>query len=157
MFRDLYCAQILGQLFRLGYEIVTTNIIEQAKELEALGPHVRNVGLKTLELSPHLVDEMYRLRPKYMGPSLPDLSALVLAKHLACKLVTRDSALTEASRTEGVAVRDTLWLLKKMVLAELIAESDAADALEVINDTRLRRSNAEWTTQIRKWRKADKH
>lgn len=155
--RDLHCADILGQIFYLGCDLLTTDIIEQAKELEVLNPVLlKQLGLEVKELSGDLVLEIDLLRAKYPGPSIPDLSALLLARTLGCSLVTRDRLLAAACRAENVAVRDTLWVIRKMVLADRLTDQEAADALEVINTTRLRSPNPEWTTQIRRWRKTRK-
>jgi len=42
-----------------------------------------------------------------------------------------------------------------MVVARLLTEAEAADALEAINQKRLRVPNSEWTRQINKWRKSE--
>lgn len=152
--RDLHEAGIMANIFYLGYELLTTNVIEQARELEMLNPQMlKQLGLNIEDLPGDLVLEIGRLRTKYSGPSTCDLSALLLARRLSCPVVTRDGPLTLACRSENVAVRDTLWLIRKMVIAGILTQIEAADALEIINKTRLKPPNPDWTTQTRRWRK----
>lgn len=153
--RDLDCAEVLGLVFRLGYELLTTDLIEKRRELEPVRPEkLKRLGLKIRELPGPLVAQISTLRSKHAGPSVQDLSALLLARQLGCPVVTRDGPLERACRAEQVSVHDTLWLLRKMVVAQIISETDAADALEVINTKRLRTPDPDWTTQIRRWRRA---
>lgn len=155
--RDLHCAEIVFHIFRLGYEVVTTDIIEQANELEPLNPSiVKQLGLKVLELPPGFHREIEDLMSKYPcpRPGFADLSALLLARQLGCPLVTRDGPLTEVCRAENVGVRDTIWVIRKMVLAKCLTLAEAADALETINRERVRPPNPKWTTQIRHWRRS---
>lgn len=153
--RDLHCAHVLGLIFRLGYEVLTTDLIEKRRELEPVKPHMlKGLGLKIEELPGSLVAEIPVLRSRHVGPSVEDLSALLLARQLGCPVVTRDGPLERACHAEQVAVRDTLWLLRKMVVAQILSEGDAAGALEIINTKRVRPPNPDWTTQIRRWRKA---
>lgn len=152
--RDFHYAQILALIFHLNYELLTTDLIEKQKELEPMKPKIlKQLGLKVIELPGNLVGEIFPLRMKYAGPSVPDLSALLLARHLTCQIVTRDGPLTNACRVECVSVRDTLWLLRKMVIGGIILKTDAADALEIMNTKRLRHPNPEWTVQIHRWRR----
>lgn len=152
--RDLHRAEILFHVFCLGYEVLTTDLIEQARELEPLNPAMlKQFGLKIEELPGDMMRQLAGLRSKYAGPGIEDLSALLLARHLGCPVVTRDGPLTYACYGENVAVRDTSWIIKKMVIATQLSRLEAADALEIINTTRLRTPKPEWTTQIRKWRK----
>ena len=110
MLFDLDRAQVLGQVFRLDYELTTTDFVE--RELKTLQTGIlKQLGLRVEGLAGTEVAEMYGLRRRYSGPGHADLSALVYAKHAGCTLVTRDRPLADAARDEGVAVRDTLWLL----------------------------------------------
>lgn len=143
---------MLSLVFRLGYEILTTDLI--AGELKSLNvDRYQQIGLKVRGLPGTAMNRVFRMYQQGSGPSVNDYSALILAQDERCQLVTRDGPLTSACRDERVAVRDTLWLIRKMVVAGLLTQADAADALEVINQTRLARPNPDWTTQIRKWRR----
>jgi len=67
--------------------------------------------------------------------------------------VTRDSALQQAARKEGVKVLDTHDLMVELVREGIIKPQVAADALELIQSQRLVRPRRDWTTLIKQWRK----
>ena len=135
----------------MGCELNTTNLIEE--QLKSLKPDLlRQLGLNVVDLDGVQVSAISHLRRKYEGPDAADLSALVLAKGERLLLVTRDGPLAEAAKTENVAVRDTLWLLRKLVASGVLSASDAATALETMQKKRVRRPIPAWGTQIKKWR-----
>ncbi|MEN6520082.1 MAG: hypothetical protein ABFD46_02890 [Armatimonadota bacterium] len=151
MWFDFDEAQILGQLFRLDHQYIVTDRIE--KELKSLNvPMLKKFGFQSRELTGELITELVKLRARYTGPGIADLSALVLARGYSYPLYTRDSLLQEAANLEGVVVRESHTLLEEMIDEGILKRAEAADALAVMN-SRLLTTRLDWKDMIKKWRK----
>lgn len=123
------------------------------KELKSLNvPMLKKFGLQSLELTGELITELVKLRARYTGPGIADLSALVLARGYSYPLYTRDSLLQEAANLEGVVVRESHTLLEEMIDEGILKRAEAADALAVMN-SRLLTTRLDWKDMIKKWRK----
>jgi rRNA-processing protein FCF1 len=149
---DLEAAQILSQIFYLKHCWVVTDFVE--KELKT--PNIlmlKQLGLRVVTLTGDQIKDIDTLAKNYIGPSIPDLSCLVYARDNHIPLVTRDSALQQAARKEGVKVLDTHDLMVELVREGIIKPQVAADALELIQSQRLVRPRRDWTTLIKQWRK----
>jgi len=69
---------VLEELFLLHHAWATSDLV--IGELKALGSLLTGHGLRVFELQPEEIMEIERLRQIYKGPSIADLSCLVLAK-----------------------------------------------------------------------------
>lgn len=151
IFFDLDKGQILGLIFRLDCEYAVTDFV--ADELKSLRvDYLKQLGLQIMELDGGQIEELQGLRATYPAPGIKDLSALVLAHTIGCRLVTRDGALGAAARAEGVTVLNTLELIDEMVDSGILSPADAADALEEILRRRPGFPRAESQRRIHKWR-----
>ncbi len=95
--------------------------------------------------------EIERLRQIYKGPSIADLSCLVLAISQKGTLVAGDQALRNAGKSEGVGVRGTLWILDEWVGYQIFTGEQAAYALQEMIKNRGWFPKEEVTKRIKRW------
>jgi predicted nucleic acid-binding protein len=120
IFIDFEVAELIQQLFKLPHEInVPDTLYEQ--ELRSRHAHLLGLGLMVRTLSADEVSFAYEMRLKYARPGVNDLFALVLAKSLACPLVTGDRDLRAAAEAEGLELLGTLTLIEQMFNGSLVS------------------------------------
>ena len=90
-------------------------------------------GLKVKPLAPEALLKIDALSKKYPVPSFTDLSCLVLAEEINCKLLTGDQALRKAAKNENnIVVHGVLWLLDQLVDCQILTPREAASKLKEI-------------------------
>jgi len=112
---------------------------------------VLSYGLRQAELSGQQVEEVAFLRAQYRRLSASDLSAFVLAKSLNRALLTNEGPLRKLAQQEGLPVRGTLWLLDRMVEADVILPGRAAEALKRMLSCGSRFPRAECKERFQRW------
>jgi len=125
---DLENGKILAAVFRLPYHFFTTDFAVE----EFLHPGwatLKDLGLKTHDLTPEYILELVRLRQIHHQLSTIDLAALLLARALDASLVTGDRRLNELAKAQGVPVHGVLWILDEIVIHHVLTENQAAIAL----------------------------
>lgn len=149
---DLHVAQILGQVFRLDFNFITTDFIE--RELKSINPVIlRSLGLQIVSLTGPQVAQISKLQQEYrQGPSANDLSAFIYARDNKIDLVTRDSGLWQVADNGGVTVHETPMLIQDLKDAGILSPEDAISCLESIL-RRLPVDRLDWRDIIRAWRK----
>ena len=86
------------------------------------------------ELEGELVSYSVALVEQYRKPSRNDCFALALAKHHQCPLLTGDKDLRAAAENEAVVVMGTVWLLKQLVILQLITADEARTSLTLMKN-----------------------
>lgn len=147
---DLEHGRVVRELFLLHHDWTAPDlvIVEVGESLESL---LTGQGLKVSHLQPEEVMEVEHLRQIYKGPSIADLSCLVLAKSQNWTLIAGDLALRRAAEKEGLRVRGTLWILDELVNYKIFKGEQAADSLQRMIQNRGRFPQEEVTKRLKRW------
>ena len=129
IFIDFDVSNLSRSMFRLDDTIATPDVLYD-EELRADHPELPGLGLRIERLSSEGVAEVERLRTVYSGPSSNDLFALSLAKTNTWMLLSGDASLRAAAESEHVEVHGTIWLVERMVLAQVIPAVRARAAFD---------------------------
>lgn len=137
IFMDLECCDLLHLMFKLPYRFCTPDILFE-QELRQQHPHLVEIGLQLLSLTPDSMVYAYQLTAKYRNPSINDLTALSLAKQEKCPLLTGDKALRQAAQKEAILIKGTVWVLEQLVIHQQIDKATALNALQIMQDNHRR-------------------
>lgn len=96
------------------------------------------LGLVVYPLDANDVRVVREYSAKYSGPSVQDLSALLLAKKMGAILITRDGLLQDAANNEGVKWDHSMWAIEQMVIEKVLTPQEAVDAAKTIVQRRPR-------------------
>lgn len=148
---DFDKAGLLDELFSLPFRYCTTDFV--AAELEQ--PDARKLVRRGLEVKPLEAPAMMKisaLMQKYAKPSLTDMSCLVLAEEIGCKLLTGDQALRKAAENENnVVVHGVIWLLDQMVEHKVLSRKKAVASLQQMLDSGARLPHTACNERMKKW------
>ena len=152
IFIDLLYAGLLNLISRLGWPIVTTQLVidelnsEQQVDLQFL------VSINTLEIREISLQEINDLQLP-SGLSLPDRSVICLAVRENGVLVSGDGLVRRTAGSLGVDVRGLLWLFDGFVSMNLISPLEAAEKLEfLVVEKGSRQPNSEFIARLERWR-----
>mgnify|MGYP000029330623 CR=1 FL=1 len=126
IFIDMDCAGLTAKMFRLPETFAVPDVLFM-EELREMHPELPAYGLQVKALGERSVVDAVQLF-KYRELSQNDVFALALARQEASTLLTGDRRLREAAQTEGVDVRGTLWLMKRLFDERVIGSEEAAGA-----------------------------
>lgn len=142
---------LLDELFALPFRYCTTDFVaEELAQPDAGGLVKRGLLIKSLENEAML--RIGALMQKYPRPSLTDMSCLVLAEEIGCKLLTGDQALRKAAENENnVVVHGVLWLLDQMVEHKVISTKKAAASLWQMLDSGARLPQVACNERMKSW------
>ena len=132
-FFDLQKGEILGCIYflRKVHSFFTTDLIEE--ELMSMDAvFMGKLGLVVYPLDANDVRVVREYSAKYSGPSVQDLSALLLAKKMGAILITRDGLLQDAANNEGVKWDHSMWAIEQMVIEKVLTPQEAVDAVKTI-------------------------
>lgn len=147
IFIDFAATELTPLLFRLPRRLLVPDALYH-QELAARHGHLLELGLELRSLTGEQVEQALRLNAVYRGPSVNDLFALTLAKHLGCPLVTGDRRLREAAIAEAVEVLGTLTLMEMLVVGALITIDQVETAYESMRQAGRRLPWDEVRTQL---------
>ncbi len=147
---DLEYGEVIGELFLLHHDWTAPDLVI-VEVGESLGSLLTGHSLKVSHLLPEEVMEVERLRQIYKGPSITDLSCLVLAKFQNGTLIAGDLALRRAAEKEGLKVRGTLWILDELVENKVIPGKQAVDALQRMIKSGGRFPPEEISKRMKRW------
>ena len=151
---DLHAGGILREFFTLPYRFIAPDvIIEELQEPD--GTELLGHGLHRAELAGDQVREVSELRVRYPRPSVNDLFALVLARHLGAILLTSDGSLRQAASQENVLVHGTLWVLDEMVRQEIMPAVHLADSLRLMLARGRRLPQDECERRLKQWTRTE--
>ncbi len=147
---DLGIGDLLAEVFRLPHEFVSPDVV--LEELASVDPRLlRALGVREVSLASEDYVLLEELVARYAGPSIRDLTALVVALRDGLALLSGDRKLREAAEAEGVEVSGVLWLLDELVDTELVTGPNAARGLQAMLDQHARLPRDECERRLRKW------
>ena len=126
---DMEEGRLLDTMFQLPYNFATPDIL-YVEELEAEHAHLLELGLQLKEISADSMMYAMHLTATYTKASRNDCFALALAKQEACPLLTGDMALRVAAEKEAAMVMGTVWLVRQLVVHQIITADEARQAYE---------------------------
>ena len=133
IFIDMEVGGLLASMFSLQIEYIVPDVLYE-EELEERHSHLLNLGLQVESLPGEIVARVYGLSEVYRGPSTNVITALALAEHKSCRLLTGDRALRNAAIDVEVTVNGTIWLVEKIVSEGHISKTVANDAYEKMKE-----------------------
>ena len=136
---------LLVEVFCLPFRWKTTNFIVSELGL-TLGPIVIAKGLEEIDLPGDEILQVEALSAQYLGLSVADISALVVAKNRGLTLLTGDRSLRKVAESESVPVHGTIWILNQIVLYGIITPDRADKSLDIM------RQSGSWLPNRRPWR-----
>lgn len=131
---DMEEGQLIELMFQLPYRFSIPDILF-VEELEEEHQYLRELGLKLDELNGETIMNAVELIQRYTKTSRNDCFALALASREKCPLLTGDKALRDAAEKEAVIVKRTLWLVKQMILQQLITVAQARGAYQRMKES----------------------
>ncbi len=148
---DLHWGQVLRLLASMPDEFVVADVTVAETE-EPTAEEIGRAGLRQESLPGDGVLVVSELLAGERRISAQDAFALVLAERTGRVLLTGEKRLRALAERRGVEVHGTLWLLERMIDAEVLAPEQAADALDrmLACGRRLPEENARALT--RRWR-----
>lgn len=142
---------LLDELFSLPFQFCTTDFAAE----ELMQPDARILvkrGLKVRSLEAEALLRIDALMQRYARPSFTDLSCLVLAEEIGCKLLTGDQALRKAAENENnVVVHGALWLLDQMIEHKILSRKKASVSLQKMLECGARLPRASCDERMKRW------
>jgi predicted nucleic acid-binding protein len=136
---DLMDVGLIEEFFRLGYHVITTEYvvfeITEEYQRQMIANMIERSLLEITEVNDDLVND---LNSRYPGLTLADCSVLTLATTTGGKVLTADGALRRTCQNQGVRVGGFLWVVKQLVLCNLIPAEKGLQALETYQIVNMR-------------------
>jgi len=127
IFIDLKEAGLMSELFQIGYQINTPDILF-AEELSEQHGDLLTIGLVLLEISPEYLMQTATLSAQNTGVSFNDCLALSAAQQTHGPLLTGDGKLRQLAQQRHVEVKGTIWVIEQMLTNQLINTEQARTA-----------------------------
>lgn len=148
---DLMKSGLIEAYARLGWTTHVPDFV--AREVKQdVEPWIRSGSLRVRAFDDGEIGGILELQTRHSRRlSLPDLSALFLARELRVPLLTGDGVLRSAAREDGVVCHGFLWILDKL---ELAGETPVflADRLEVALAHGARLPMGDCERRLKRWR-----
>ena len=155
---DLGRCNCLTAAFRLPEVSFAVPEILYARELEdSEGPTLRALGLQIVALSSGELALASSYQERVKTISLPDSSALALARQRQLTLLTGDGPLRELARVEGVPIHGVLWLLDELERHAVVTATELLHGLSALKaHPRCRLPQSSVNERLARWRLAIK-
>ena len=128
---------LLDKMFQMEFRFAVPDVLFH-EELIDLGRYSRqdllDFGLEVESLDSEGVEAAISYQSSRPALSLVDAFAIALADHRGWQLLTEDRAMRSVARSEGIANRDTLWVIDNMMTAGILPAAQAVSALEEMRD-----------------------
>lgn len=148
---DLHRSNLLGQVFQLPHQFVTTDFVWQELR-KPPGQHLEDLGLTIEALSSDETQELFALRQSLNNSSLADVSCYFVASSRGWTLLTNDRALRASGRRASLDVRGILWILDELEQHKVLSTNDLFLALTAMLDAGARLPEDECRMRLAKWR-----
>lgn len=149
---DLHRGTLLDVVFDLPLRWLAPDLVINELEKTPSGAQLVKRGLQSLELSGREMQMVAELSITHRRLSIPDLSALVLAKNQGMMLLTGDGKLRRLAQQERIECHGILWILDEMVRLGVLPSTQAAKALQAILDAGGRLPARECDRRLVQWR-----
>ena len=150
---DLQNSGLIPAFFRLPYLIAASDFTKQTEVLLPGWDYLTSLGLTFISLDSSSVLELTHLKEKHPHPSLPDLSAYLIARIEGGILLTGDKELRKLAISTGVSVHGVLWVLDEMVLHSILDPFNAAKGLKEMLAKGARLPQKDCEHRLRKWKR----
>ena len=128
---------LLDKMFELEFQFAVPDLLFY-EELIDLGRYSRqdllNLGLQVESLDPEGVEMAVSYQRRRTALSLVDSFALALANHRGWHLLTEDRTMRNVARSEGIPLRDALWVIDNMLAAGFLSASHVLATLVSMRD-----------------------
>ena len=128
---------ILDKMFELELQFAVPDLLFH-EELIDLGAYSRqdllDFGLRVEPLDSAGVDEAIAYQSKRTALSLVDAFALALARRQGWQLLTEDRLMRSVAQSEGIELRDVLWIIDSMLTAGILLKAQVVSVLEAMRD-----------------------
>ena len=150
---DLDRGSLLGAVFALPLVFVVPDLLYERELRPYGGSALLKHGLRVAALDGEGVIRALSFRRVRPSLSLADAFALALATERRWTLLTGDRVLRSLAASESVVCHGLLWLLDRMLDAEVIDRSTLYSALRAISaHPRCRLPRAEVSKRLARWR-----
>lgn len=129
---DLERGSLLQSTFQLPTPLAVPDLLYERELRANNGEFLLSLGLRRLSLNPGGAALAQTYMSRARGLSVPDAFALALAKQGGHVLVCGDRALRDLATAEDVVCHGVLWVLDKILEANILSGTDLAAALRVI-------------------------
>lgn len=148
---DLAKSGLLEAYARLEWTTYVPDFVVREVKQD-VGQWIRSGALQVRAFEGGELTTLWELQARHSRRlSLPDISALYLAKELGVPLLTGDGALRSAAREDGVVCHGFLWILDRLELSGEAPEF-LADRLEVALVHGARLPAGECDRRLARWR-----
>lgn len=152
---DLITIDLIGQVFALGYRMVTTDFILEelvSAQRSVLLPFIADGRLTIDRGDAMVVAEIADLAGRYTPLSFADCSVLLCAQRYAAILLTGDKKLRTTAIASHLEVHGILWVLDKLVDGNIVTPQLAARRLEQLMDVNSRLPAEECRRRVHDWK-----
>lgn len=148
---DFDKAGLLDSLFSSPFHYCTTDFAAE-EWVHPDGKTLIEHGLRVMPLEAAALLRVELLTEKYTRPSFTDLTCLVLAEQIGCKLLTGDQALRKVAENENnVVVHGALWLLDQMIDHKVLSTRKASASLQKMLECGASLPQAACDERIKRW------
>ena len=133
IFIDMDVSNLTRSMFRLNETFATPDVLYR-EELEEHHADLPRFGLRIEQLDSAGIVEVGRISAIYNQTSTNDVFAIVLAKERQWSLLTGDQHMRNAALEEGVEVRGTVWLIRRMVETKIISIIQARASMKLMRN-----------------------
>ena len=152
---DLDNAGLLDNLFRLPFDIQTTDFIIHELRDEELKERVRiNIPagkLSVISFSPAEMAQLFAFHNEEKRLSIADRSVWFLAKRFTGKLLTGDRKLRKCAEDDGIEVSGVLYIFDTLINCHLINQFEAIEALHRLMKANCRLPREACESMLEKW------
>ena len=139
--------------FALGIETHTTELIlaeiQEKHQREVIDTYVR--AEKLIVDSFDNLSDIVELHDTTTGLSIQDCSILYLSERIGAMLLTGDNRLRKVADNRNIEVHGTLWMLDRLIEANLLNPIPAIEKLLKLLEINPRLPQAECQKRINKW------
>jgi len=147
---DFRNAGLLDSLFSLPFHFCSTDFV--IAELEDFNPgELIAKGLIVMPMNERQIRELGHLTLEHNNSSLADVSCYLLARECGHPLLTGDGRLRKQASKDGLRVHGALWLLDQLLVAGIIKNLRAHEALSFMLKANARLPKNECEARLAAW------
>ncbi len=154
---DLLKIDLLDHFFQMEYEFHVTDFVTveiQEDNNADLDLFIDNGSLHKKSFDFTELMQVQLLEVEYKSLSIADCSCLFYTQSFSAsaKLLTGDAALRRTAQNEKISVHGILWVLDKLVEADILSEEQAHDKLTELIAINPRLPVSECKKRLRRWK-----